>query len=67
MTMILTFLETTVWVVGIFVFPQDFAYRWAIFLVGILLSMRIPRSFLSNDFHGTFMVILVTNRISCVL
>lgn len=64
MTMILTFLETTVWVVGIFVFPQDFAYRWVIFLVGILLSMRIPRSFLSNDFHGTFMVILFTNRIS---
>lgn len=53
MTMILTLLETIVWVVGIFVLPVDFPYRWAIFLAGILLSMRIPRSFLSNDFHGT--------------
>jgi len=54
MTMILTFLETAVWVVGIFVLPEDFPFRWAIFLVGILLSMRIPRSFLSNDFHGEY-------------
>lgn len=57
MTVILTFLETTVWAVGIFVLPVDFPYRWAIFLVGILLSMRIPRSFLSNDFHGTLLIV----------
>jgi hypothetical protein len=65
MTMVLTFLETSVWVVGIFVFPKDFEYRWAIFLAGVLLSMRIPRSFLSNDFHaacsrsGTIFILLL--------
>lgn len=59
MTMILTLLETVVWTVGIFCFPVDWPYRWVIFLVGILLSMRVPRTFLSNDFHGTCVDVLV--------
>lgn len=53
LTMILTFLETVTWVVGIVVVPTDSKYRWVVFLVGVILSMRAPRSFLSNDFHGT--------------
>jgi hypothetical protein len=48
----MTLLETITWVVGIVVGSQS-EHRWVVFLVGILLSMRAPRSFLSNDFHGT--------------
>jgi hypothetical protein len=53
LTVMLTLLETITWVVGIVVVPTDSEYRWVVFLVGIILSMRAPRSFLSNDFHGT--------------
>ena len=47
---IMNFLEATSWTLGIFfVIPS---YRWMVFLVGVLLGLRIPRSILNNDFHG---------------
>lgn len=49
----MTLLEAIVWMLGIFVFPVDWEYRWVIFLLGIVLAMRVPRAFLANDFHGT--------------
>ena len=46
----LDFIETASWVVGIvYVVPS---HRWIVFIVGVLLGLRIPRSILSNDFHG---------------
>jgi len=44
--------EIAAWSVGTFYLPEDSQYRWAVFLVGILFSMRVPRAFLANDFHG---------------
>lgn len=44
--------EATTWGVGIFILPVNWEYRWAVFLLGILFALRIPRAFLSNDFHG---------------
>jgi hypothetical protein len=49
---VMSALEATVWLVGVFVFPVDWNYRWCIFLGGILLSFRVPRAFMANDFHG---------------
>jgi hypothetical protein len=49
---VLTFLELVTWCIGIFVLGEDFKYRWAIFLTGIVLSLRVPRAFMANDFHG---------------
>jgi hypothetical protein len=54
----MTLLETITWVVGIVVGDQS-EHRWVVFLVGLLLSMRVPRSFISNDFHGTFILLYV--------
>lgn len=48
----LNFIEAASWFVGIFyVVPS---YRWIVFIVGVLLGLRIPRSILSNDFHGKY-------------
>jgi hypothetical protein len=55
---VMTLLETITWVVGIVAGSQS-EYRWVVFLVGILLSMRAPRSFMSNDFHGTFRIMCI--------
>jgi len=49
---IMNFTETAAWITGIvYVIPL---HRWIVFLVGVSLALRIPRSILSNDFHGTF-------------
>jgi hypothetical protein len=50
---LMTSLEMVTWCIGIFVLGEDFKYRWAIFLTGIVLSLRVPRAFMANDFHGT--------------
>ena len=50
--MIMNFLEMATWLVGALVFSPDWEYRWAIFLGGIVLSVRAPQAFLPNDFHG---------------
>ena len=50
----MTLLEAMVWILGIVVVPVDSPYRWVVFLVGLLCALRVPRSFLANDFHGTF-------------
>jgi hypothetical protein len=50
---VMTSLEMITWCIGIFVLGEDFKYRWAIFLTGIVLSLRVPRAFMANDFHGT--------------
>jgi hypothetical protein len=42
--------ETAVWILGWMFAPA--AWRWAVFLVAVLMALRIPRAFLSNDFHG---------------
>jgi Bacterial low temperature requirement A protein (LtrA) len=44
--------EAVTWGVGIFILPVNWEYRWTIFLLGIVFALRIPRAFLSNDFHG---------------
>ena len=48
----MTALEATAWLAGVFYFPEDWEYRRSIFLLGVILSLRIPRAFLANDFHG---------------
>ena len=50
--MIMTFMETFTWCVGIFLVSHKSRRRWVIFLFGILFSLRIPKAFLANDFHG---------------
>jgi len=47
---LMNFAEATTWIIGIFYSTQS--YRWIVFLVGVLLALRVPRSVLSNDFHG---------------
>jgi len=49
-----SFFEFLVWSFGIYYFQNDLdnPYRWVVFLVGILVSIRIPKSFLPNDFHA---------------
>lgn len=49
---LMTSLEMVTWCIGIFILGEDFKYRWAIFLGGIVLSLRVPRAFMANDFHG---------------
>ena len=49
---VMTLLEATTWAIGIFILPEDYTYRWAIVLGAIIMSIRLPRAFLSNDFHG---------------
>lgn len=49
---IMYLLEATAWIVGLLVFPKDWEYRWALFLGGFLLSLRVPRGVLPNDFQG---------------
>jgi hypothetical protein len=51
---VMTALEMIVWCIGIFVLDVDYEYRWAIYVGGILLALRVPRAFLANDFHGTY-------------
>jgi len=50
--MLLTGLESLTWIVGIVILGQDSQWRWVVFLVAIILSFRLPRTFLPNDFHG---------------
>jgi predicted lysophospholipase L1 biosynthesis ABC-type transport system permease subunit len=50
-TSVMNLLEAAVWLVGLLVLPQD-EYRWAIFLGGFILSLRVPRGVLPNDFQG---------------
>jgi Bacterial low temperature requirement A protein (LtrA) len=51
-TIVMTLLETSTWAIGIYFLPQDYEYRWAIMLGAMALSIRVPRAFLANDFHG---------------
>ena len=48
--MTMTFLESVTWIIGINFVDED--YRFIVFIIGIIFSIRIPRSFLQNDFHG---------------
>lgn len=50
--MLLTGLESITWIIGIYFLEQDSKWRVIVFLVAVLLSFRIPRSFLPNDFHA---------------
>ena len=49
---IMNFLEATSWSIGIFYVNPS--HRWIVFLIGVLMGLRIPRSILNNDFHGEF-------------
>lgn len=51
---VMTLLETSVWVIGIVAFPEESHWRWTIFALGNLLALRVPRAFLANDFQGTY-------------
>eukprot|EP00557_Chaetoceros_sp_GSL56_P006158 CAMPEP_0176496344 /NCGR_PEP_ID=MMETSP0200_2-20121128/11142_1 /TAXON_ID=947934 /ORGANISM="Chaetoceros sp., Strain GSL56" /LENGTH=641 /DNA_ID=CAMNT_0017894287 /DNA_START=636 /DNA_END=2561 /DNA_ORIENTATION=- len=50
--MALTALEFLTWVVGIISLSETSSLRAYIFLIAIILSFRVPRSFLPNDFHA---------------
>lgn len=50
--MAMSVVETLVWFLGIFVFPEESPQRWVIFLIGIIFSLRVPKSFLANNFHA---------------
>jgi hypothetical protein len=56
--MAFTAVEFLIWMVGIFVLGETSSWRGYLFLVAILLSFRLPRTFLPNDFHGKFYSIL---------
>lgn len=51
--LLMNLIEAAVWIAGILA-PQDLTYRWVFFLFGVLCSLRIPRAFMGNDFHGPF-------------
>jgi hypothetical protein len=50
--MLMTGLEACIWVLGILFVPVGHKYRWAVFLAGIVLGVRVPGSYLTSDFHG---------------
>lgn len=50
--MTMTALESITWIIGILFVPVSSPYRYLVFVFGILFSLRIPRSFLQNDFHA---------------
>jgi len=45
-----TALEMAVWIFGILFVPVGHSFRWAVFLLAILLGLRSPASFLHSDF-----------------
>lgn len=47
---IMNLIESGTWCFGIFFSPVEL--RWLVFTIGVLLGLRMPRAFLSNDFHG---------------
>ena len=49
---VMTLVESLVWLIGIFAVPVEAPFRWVVFLVGLLCALRVPRAFLANDFHG---------------
>jgi hypothetical protein len=51
-TILVTTLEAITWLIGVFVFPTDWPYRWCVVIAGIVFGLRVPRAFLANDFHG---------------
>ena len=51
-TALSSLIEFCVWYFGIHVLDSNSSYRWVIFLVGIIVSIKIPRTFLPNDFHA---------------
>ena len=57
--MLLTGMEALAWVIGICLLPQESEWRWVVFAVAIVLSFRLPRTFLPNDFHGTLLRFLI--------
>ena len=54
---ILLLLEAVIWIGGLILVPEEWSYRWVLFLGGVLCALRIPRSFMANDFHGEFTTI----------
>lgn len=57
--MLLTGLESLTWAVGIFLLHQDSRFRSLVFFIAIVLSFRLPRTFLPNDFHGENMKLFI--------
>ena len=51
-TALSSFVEFAVWYFGIRILDSSSNYRWAVFLIGIIASIKIPRTFLPNDFHA---------------
>jgi hypothetical protein len=59
-----TALEMAVWIFGILFVPVGHSFRWAVFLLAILLGLRSPASFLHSDFIGTsFLHLFILIRI----
>lgn len=55
-------LEGAVWFAGVFLRPVDWEYRYVIYVVALILSLRIPRAFLANDFHGMSVYVCLSCR-----
>ena len=50
--MALTAAESLTWIIGIVAFAETSEARKYVFLIAILMSFRLPRTFLPNDFHA---------------
>lgn len=44
--------EAATWIAGVLVVSPE--NRWMVFVGGVIMALRVPRSILSNDFHGAF-------------
>ena len=44
--------EFCVWLIGIVILPESSPFRWIVFVIGILFSLRVPKAILANDFHA---------------
>lgn len=54
---VLTTIEIVIWVYGSWWKPVDWEYRWLVFVVALVVAaVRVPRAFLANDFHGTYIL-----------
>lgn len=53
-SIVMCVVEALIWLYGSLLQPVDWDFRWVIFVSGLLAAtVRVPRAFLQNDFHGT--------------
>lgn len=64
--MALTAMEFLTWMVGTISLSETSSLRAYIFLIAIILSFRVPRTFLPNDFHGEWCMCACVSGYICV-